>query len=121
MHRAVWPCILVVLLGGRAAAQDKPDFSGEWVLVNPGDASAEFDRKLVVRQVVEGVPVRGTTAGSGACRAARELAQDVGETPGPEVPGRGQGSVAPAAVKRITSARRGPPARRLPMTPDSAP
>ena len=32
MRRAVWPCILVFLLGGRAAAQDKPDFFGEWVL-----------------------------------------------------------------------------------------
>jgi hypothetical protein len=50
--------ILVVLVSSAALAQDKPDFSGRWTLVEPARAD-DIASVLVVRQTVTRTNVRG--------------------------------------------------------------
>lgn len=50
--------ILLLLAASHALAQDKPDFSGRWTLVEPA-RSDEIARVLVVRQTIVRTNVRG--------------------------------------------------------------
>jgi hypothetical protein len=59
MWRAVCLFLLIVAVAASAPAQEKPDYSGRWVLVAasaPGPAAAS---SLVVRQVMKRTNVRG--------------------------------------------------------------
>jgi hypothetical protein len=58
MHLAV--CVLVLLLEGATAAQDRPDFSGTWTLVNPIGSASSAAHMLIVRQSFTRESVRGT-------------------------------------------------------------
>ena len=58
MHLA--SCILVLLLGQAVAAQDKPDFSGNWILVSPSDSSSNAAQAMTVRESFKRESVRGT-------------------------------------------------------------
>jgi hypothetical protein len=59
MRMRRWLCILVSLMAGTAASQDKPDFTGRWVPVNPPD-SAGIAHELFVSESFE-VPVKVLT------------------------------------------------------------
>src|SRR4051812_34982411 len=55
-------CVLVLLVQGPTWAQDKPDFSGTWLLVNQTLTPASTAQKLIVhqtftRQSVRGIPI----------------------------------------------------------------
>jgi len=53
-------CVLVVLAGHAVSAQDKPDFSGDWVLVSPMNADvaqAITVRESFIRESVQGTPL----------------------------------------------------------------
>lgn len=54
-----WLCVLILSVSIAVAAQDRPDYSGEWVLLHPNDHGPELARALVVTQTV----VRETIAG----------------------------------------------------------
>jgi len=58
MHLAV--CVLVLLLEGATAAQDRPDFSGTWILVNPSGSASSAAQMLTVHQSFTRESVRGT-------------------------------------------------------------
>lgn len=58
MHPAV--CVLVLLLAGATEAQDRPDFSGIWTLVNPSGPASSAAQMLIVRQSFTRESVRGT-------------------------------------------------------------
>jgi hypothetical protein len=51
--------ILVMLVAVTLAAQDKPDFSGRWVLVSSEQSGPDIPRALSVRQSVVRTNVRG--------------------------------------------------------------
>jgi hypothetical protein len=57
MRTLFWCVLLTSLAGVGVAAQDKPDFSGRWVLQDPAKPGADVPRTLVVRQ-----PLRTATA-----------------------------------------------------------
>jgi hypothetical protein len=47
--RRLWPYALALLTASYGAAQDKPDFSGHWILVSPDDSAPTVARELTVR------------------------------------------------------------------------
>ena len=53
MRMTFWSCVLALVVGGAAAAQDKPDFSGQWVLVGPNESVLNIAQELAVRQSIE--------------------------------------------------------------------
>jgi hypothetical protein len=63
MRMRIWLGLLVSLIAGTTAAQEKPDFTGGWVLVAPRDGAVDAAPELLVRQWLEhktsvrGVPV----------------------------------------------------------------
>jgi hypothetical protein len=63
MRMRIWLGLLVSLTAGTTAAQEKPDFTGEWVLVAPRDGAMDSAPALSVRQWLEhatsvrGVPI----------------------------------------------------------------
>jgi hypothetical protein len=60
MRKTHWPCVLIALAVAGVAAQDKPDFSGRWVLEDPLPATADTPRALTVRQSLVRTSARGT-------------------------------------------------------------
>jgi len=52
-------CIVAVLVAPATSAQDKPDFSGDWILVSPTDAT-NAAQTLTVRQSFTRESVKGT-------------------------------------------------------------
>ena len=58
MHLA--SCILVLLVGQAASPQDKPDFSGDWILVNRSDAPSNAAQSISVHESFKRESVRGT-------------------------------------------------------------
>jgi hypothetical protein len=52
MRVRIWLSLLISLTAGITAAQDKPDFTGQWVLLTPRDAG-DAARGLSVRQWLE--------------------------------------------------------------------
>jgi hypothetical protein len=57
MRTLLWCVLLTPLMVMGLAAQDKPDFSGSWVLQDPPQAGVDTPRALAIRQ-----PLRRTTA-----------------------------------------------------------
>jgi hypothetical protein len=57
-HKA-WLSILSMLVTATVAGQDKPDFSGRWILERPADAGPDVPRSLTVRQPVVRTNVYG--------------------------------------------------------------
>ena len=63
MRMRIWLGLLVSLIAGTTAAQEKPDFTGEWILVTPRDGATDAAAELSVRQWLEhktsvrGVPI----------------------------------------------------------------
>jgi len=51
---------LLLLVAATLAGQDKPDFSGRWVLESPADPAADIARSLTVRQSIVRTTARGT-------------------------------------------------------------
>ena len=49
-RRWIVPCIVLALLPGSIVAQEKPDFSGEWVLVTTTNSALNSAAELTVRQ-----------------------------------------------------------------------
>jgi hypothetical protein len=47
-------CVLISAIAGAASAQNKPDFSGQWILVSPRDLPATAALELAISQHVEG-------------------------------------------------------------------
>lgn len=63
MGKASWIVFLAVLCGGPSPAQDRPDFTGRWILDSPSQATPDVPTALSVRQPlvdrnVRGVPTR---------------------------------------------------------------
>lgn len=61
-RRRLWrvlPLVLLVLGTAGAAAQEKPDFSGRWVLTNPEHPGADIPLSLAVRQTLVRTTARG--------------------------------------------------------------
>jgi hypothetical protein len=56
----LWWCLLVALIVRSPLVPDKPDFSGQWILVNPSDASSGSAQELIVRQSARRESVLGT-------------------------------------------------------------
>jgi hypothetical protein len=54
-----WSIALIVLAAVGVAAQNKPDFSGRWVLATPQQSDADVPLALSVRQTLERTTVRG--------------------------------------------------------------
>src|SRR3954447_22981494 len=54
-----WSIILIVLAAVGAAAQDKPDFSGHWILTPPEQSDTDAPLALTVRQSLVRTTVRG--------------------------------------------------------------
>ena len=54
-----WAILLITLTAVSVAAQDKPDFSGRWVLGTPQQSAAEIPLALSVHQSVVRTTVRG--------------------------------------------------------------
>jgi len=52
MWRACCLSVLLAIGPGTAAAQDKPDFSGRWVLVSASRTGPDVETSLIVRQPV---------------------------------------------------------------------
>ena len=52
-------CVVVLLIAAGAAAQDKPDFSGQWVLATPSDSASTVALELIVHQSIVRQSVRG--------------------------------------------------------------
>jgi hypothetical protein len=54
-------CVVMLtwVVGAQLAAQDKPDFSGRWVLESPSSSASDIPRALSVRQSVVRTTVRG--------------------------------------------------------------
>ena len=63
MRMQIWLGLLISLTAGTTAAQEKPDFTGQWVLVTPPDGGTDAARALSVSQwfehttSVRGVPI----------------------------------------------------------------
>ena len=47
-----WSIALIMLATGGVAAQDKPDFSGRWVLATPQQSDTDVPLALSVRQTL---------------------------------------------------------------------
>jgi hypothetical protein len=54
-----WAIVLSLVVGATLAAQDKPDFSGRWVLESPSPDAPDIPRVLSVRQSLVRTTVRG--------------------------------------------------------------
>ena len=54
------PFILILLVGQAVSAQDKPDFSGDWILVNRSDAPSSAAQSISVHESFKRESVRGT-------------------------------------------------------------
>jgi hypothetical protein len=52
MRQKGWLSILSILVAATVAAQDKPDFSGRWILEPSADVGPDVARSLTVRQPV---------------------------------------------------------------------
>lgn len=59
MRHKGWLSILSMLVAATVAAQDKPDFSGRWILETSAGASRDVARSLTVRQPVVRTNVYG--------------------------------------------------------------
>ena len=57
-----WSILLIMLATLGAAAQDKPDFSGRWVLYTPQQSDGEIPLVLSVHQSLVTTTVRGGNA-----------------------------------------------------------
>src|SRR6476659_8046182 len=53
-------CVLILSVGQPALAQDKPDFSGDWILVNRRDAPTNAAQSITVHESFKRESVRGT-------------------------------------------------------------
>src|SRR5438132_8722685 len=51
--------VAALLLTGTAFSQSRPDFSGRWVLTDPGDASSAVAPEFIVTQTAQSTSVRG--------------------------------------------------------------
>lgn len=60
MRKTPWSFVLPLLIAAAVAGQDKPDFSGRWVLENPADSASDIARSLTVRQSIVRTTARGT-------------------------------------------------------------
>jgi hypothetical protein len=52
MRMTIGLCVLASIIGRASAAQDKPDFSGQWVLVSSADVGADAARELAISQTI---------------------------------------------------------------------
>jgi hypothetical protein len=52
MRMTMGLCVLASIISGVSAAQDKPDFSGRWVLVSSADVGADAAPELAVSQAI---------------------------------------------------------------------
>jgi hypothetical protein len=59
MRTPLWLSVLFGLIAAGAAAQDRPDFSGHWVLADPSDFASTIARELTVHQSIVHQSVRG--------------------------------------------------------------
>jgi hypothetical protein len=59
MRPGFWLWALILLGSGQVATPDKPDFSGQWVLVSSSDAGTTVARELTVHQSIVRETVRG--------------------------------------------------------------
>jgi hypothetical protein len=59
MRKIAWSSVLLLLIAATVAGQDKPDFSGRWVLENPADSASDIARSLTVRQSIVRTTARG--------------------------------------------------------------
>ena len=53
-------CILAWSVAPAISAQDKPDFSGDWILVSPVNGASNAPRTMTVRQSFKRESVKGT-------------------------------------------------------------
>src|SRR5258708_21997670 len=53
-------CVLVLFIAHASAAQDKPDFSGTWILVSPSGSASSDAQMMTVHQSFTRESVRGT-------------------------------------------------------------
>ncbi len=60
MRKMAWCSVLPLLIAASVRAQDKPDFSGHWVLDNPQEFTSDIARALTVRQSIARTTARGT-------------------------------------------------------------
>jgi hypothetical protein len=63
---------LVLLVAHVTWAQDKPDFSGNWILVSPRDPPDDAARTLIVRETFTRASVKGTPVDPPLIRLAVE-------------------------------------------------
>ena len=54
-----WSIALIMLTAAGVAAQDKPDFSGRWILITPQQSDTDTPMALSVRQTLVRTTVRG--------------------------------------------------------------
>jgi hypothetical protein len=54
-----WSVALIMLATGGFAAQDKPDFSGRWVLASPRQSAPDIPLALSIRQTLVRTTIRG--------------------------------------------------------------
>jgi hypothetical protein len=57
--KQMWSVTLVLLAAVTLAAQNKPDFSGRWILVTPRQSDADIPSTLSVRQTLVRTTVQG--------------------------------------------------------------
>lgn len=60
MRKAPWSLVPFLSIAASVVAQDKPDFSGRWVLENPPDSALDIAGALTVRQSIVQTTVYGT-------------------------------------------------------------
>src|SRR5678815_5529148 len=61
MRMILASCVLILSVGQPASAQDKPDFSGDWILVNRRDAPTNAAQSITVHESFKRESVRGTS------------------------------------------------------------
>lgn len=59
MRAFVWPLLVTPLVAVGVAAQDKPDFSGNWVLQDPSQPGVDIPRTLAIHQPLQRTTVLG--------------------------------------------------------------
>ena len=59
MRTFLWLLLLTSLMAVAVAAQEKPDFSGTWVLQEPPQPGADIPRVLIIRQPLRRTTVQG--------------------------------------------------------------
>jgi hypothetical protein len=59
MRKAPWSFVLLLSIAVSVAGQDKPDFSGRWVLENPRDPALDIAGALTARQSIVRTTVWG--------------------------------------------------------------